>query len=330
MNHQKIKPVLEGLFVTILILAGLGYWFYPYYLSKTINPVAPQIQPVKEPTQPLSLAEYQDYLNSLDRSQPAAVAGGIRVLERSIPHYSGKDADLAFLAFNTFYIEAQNHCNETFWRNEALIAKIRSATQGMTADQIHEYLNQPSALQKDPEIKEFARQISSGGFVLKSRAGNFYLVENPDFFYNKFSKYLSESLREFLDLRRRETAEGFTANGDLLISFKKIGERIINWEVYLDKYPDSPLKELADYHRQLYLGVFLFGMEDSRTFERKRLKPELKAVYEDFSERFSATKSGDLIGRYYEVLRANDYQYTKEVADFLETNQVQIYPGLQL
>jgi hypothetical protein len=323
------KLFYSGLAMILIIAAGLLYRFYPYFLYKNNSSAQAQVKPGEEPTQPLSLSEYQNYLITLDRSNPAAVAGGIRVLEQSIPYYSLNDADQAFLAFNTYFVEALNHCNETFWQNEALISKLQTAIKGLNPPKTFEFLNKPSSMQKDSEIRNLVEQVNSCGFVIINREGTFYFDENADFLFNHFSKYLSVSLREFLNLRRRETAEGFTEDKDLLISFTKIGERIVDWENYLNNYPDSPLKELANYHYQLYLGTFLFGIDNTETFERKRLKPEIGKVYENFIKRFAKTKSAGLISRYYEVLKANDLKYTKAVEDFLRNNQVQILPGFE-
>lgn len=326
---MKKKLILAGLALFTLITAGLLYRFYPYFLYKKMDFAQVQARPDKEPTQPLSLTDYQNYLITLDRANPSAVASGIRVLELSIPHFSVNEADQSFLAFNTYYVEALNHCNETFWQNDRLVAKLRTGTQGLSASKIHEYLNKPSSLQKDPEIQKLVQQTNSSGFILMIHQGSFYFDENSDFLYNRFSKYLSVSLRDFLDLRRREKAEGFMEDAELQISFTKIGERIIDWETYLNKYPDSPLKELAIYHYQLYLSAFLFGIDDTKAFERKRLKPEIIKVYEDFQLRFAKTRSANLISRYYKVLRTNDFKYTKAAEKFLYDNQIQILPGFE-
>ncbi len=323
------KLVLSGLAVLLLILVGLIYRFYPYFLYKTTYPTPVQAEPMPEPTQPLKPSDYQDYLNSLDRSTLQALVSGIKVLERNIPNYSVVESDQSFLAFNTFYIESLNHGNETFWQNESLNAKLRNAIKGLSSAQSHEYLNKPSALQKDPEIRNLVQLINASGLVLKVSGGGFYFSENPVFLYHHFSKYLSESLRVFLELRRREEDEGFAGDTGLLISFAKIGERIIDWEKYSEKYPDSPLKELANYQYQLYLGTFLFGIDNSKVFEKNHLKPEIKQVYDNFKKQFSNTKSGNLISRYYEVLRSNDFKYNKAAENFLRANHVPILPGLE-
>lgn len=322
------KLVLSGLAILILIVVGLGYRFYPYFLYKTTYSAPVQAEPMPEPTQPLKPSDYQEYLNSLDRSKLQALTSGIRVLERNISNYSVTEADESFLAFNTFYIESLNHCNETFWQNESLSVKLGSAIKGLSSVQSFEYLNKPS-LQKDPEIKDLVQLISSSGLTLEVSQGCFYFSENPDFIYNHFSKYLSESLRIFLELRQQEAVEGFAGDTGLKIPFAKIGDRIINWEKYIDNYPDSPLKELANYQYQLYLGTFLFGMDNYKVFEKKHLKPEIKQVYANFKQQYSNTKSGNLISRYYEVLRSNDYKYNKAAENFLHANHVQILPGLE-
>lgn len=326
------KLVIGGLIILVPILAGLIYYFSPYFrysTSSNTTTIPTQAPPVKEHAQPLDLLDYQAYLSSLDRSQIQSLASGIRLLEQNIPNYSPEEADQAFLAFNTFYIESLNNYNETFWQNEPLNAKLKAATRNLTPAQAFEYLNIPSDLQKDPEIKELVQQVSSSGLILAVSEGGFYFSENPDFLYNRFSKYLSESLRVFLELRRQETIEEFTNSAGLRIPFAKIGEQAINWEKYIEKYPNSPLKELADFQYQLYLGTFLFGMDNYKVFENGRLKPEIGKVYQDFSQLYPHTKTANLINRYYQVLRANDFKYTKAVESFLSENHVPILPGLE-
>ncbi len=323
------KIIVAGIFLLVLIGAGIIYFFHPYFLYQTSNPTPTPAGPRKEPNQPLDLPGYQDYLGSLDRSKLQSLASGIKVLERSIPNYSLEEADQSFLAFNTFYIESLNHYNETFWQNENLNAKLKSATRNLSPSQAFEFLNTPSALQKDPEIKNLAQQVSSSGLILAVSEGGFYFSENPDFLYNRFSKYLSESLRGFLELRRHEAAEGFIGESGLQIPFAKIGERIVAWEKYNEQYPDSPLKELAGFQYQLYLGTFLFGIDNYKVFEEELLKPEIRKVYEDFAKKFVHTKSANLINRYYHVLRVNDFKYTKAVESFLSDNHVPVLPGLE-
>lgn len=322
------KVIMFSIATLILIGADFSYHFYPH-LSLNAPTVLVQASPLPGPASPLNPLEYQAYLDSLDRSDLQSLVNGVKVLERNIPNYSLAEADQAFLAFNTFYIESLNYCNETFWQNESLNSKLRAAIQGLSPTQVNEYLNIPSSLQKDREIKNFVQQISDGGLILTASEGGFYLSENPDFLYNRFSQYLSPSLRAFLELRRQETAEGFIGNHGLEISFAKIGERVIRWEKYNDQYPDSPLGDLADYQYQMYLGVFLFGIDTSKVFEDKRLKPEFRKVYENFKQLYANTKTANLVSRYYDVLSANDFIYNEAVEKFLHDNHVPILPGLQ-
>lgn len=331
MNLKKNKIVLY-ITATVfgLTVAGLLYWFYPFFLYRnTSGPITNSTKPFKEPSQPLSLSGYLNYLNSLDRSDPAAIASGINVLEQSIPAFSIEEADQSFLAFNTFYIEALNLCNETFWQDEKLITKIKNATRGFSGNKLFEFLNQPSALQKDPDIKNLVQKVASSGFILTMREGDFCLIDNPDFLYQHFSKYLSESLRVFLELRRQDATEGFAYDSAAVISFPTIAKHIIDWETYLDKYPESLLQDLANYYYQLNLNTFFFGTANFKVFEKKHLKPEVGKEYKDFIKLYAKTKSGNLISRYYELLRSNDFKYSKTAENFLRTNHVQIFPGIE-
>lgn len=135
------KLVIGGLIILVPILAGLIYYFSPYFrysTSSNTTTIPTQAPPVKEPAQPLDLLDYQAYLSSLDRSQIQSLASGIRLLEQNIPNYSPEEADQAFLAFNTFYIESLNNYNETFWQNEPLNAKLKAATRNLTPAQAFE------------------------------------------------------------------------------------------------------------------------------------------------------------------------------------------------
>lgn len=81
--------------------------------------------------------------------------------------------------------------------------------------------------------------------------------ELPNLYYDMFKDYVTDDYKEYLKIWAKDSEELYQADAGLLISFEEIGERIITWENFLNKYPDSKLNikvtALLNSYREDYL-----------------------------------------------------------------------------
>lgn len=88
-----------------------------------------------------------------------------------------------------------------------------------------------------------------------------------DFYNNIFRNYVSDDYKEYIAIKSEEDKVSYSADAALLISFEKIGERVIVWEKLLAKYPTSKLRNKIKDQYQSYQNDYLFGMDNTSTLE---------------------------------------------------------------
>ncbi|WP_431292752.1 hypothetical protein [Pedobacter sp. P26] len=88
-----------------------------------------------------------------------------------------------------------------------------------------------------------------------------------DFYHNIFENYVSDDYKEYIAIKCEEDKVSYSADASLLLSFEKIGERVIVWEKLLAKYPASKLRNKIREQYQSYQCDYLFGLDNTSTIE---------------------------------------------------------------
>lgn len=89
----------------------------------------------------------------------------------------------------------------------------------------------------------------------------------PYHYYNLFKGKVTEDYENYLRIEAKENTVLFAADAGLNISFKELGDYLLNWEKFLKAYPESALLEKARSHYQDYGYTYLMGMDNTPTFE---------------------------------------------------------------
>jgi hypothetical protein len=117
-----------------------------------------------------------------------------------------------------------------------------------------------------------------------------------------------------------------------MISFEKLGQRIITWENFIKKYPKAKITKDAEYFYYIYLGTFLQGLANTPTTDDGgNLLPEIKTVYENFIKRYPTARSGKIVSDYLNIFKKNNYKLNRgEIITFLKANKIPRTEGVQL
>lgn len=89
----------------------------------------------------------------------------------------------------------------------------------------------------------------------------------PYHYYTIFKGKVTADYDYYLRTKAKEDAVLYSADAGLLIDFKDLGDRVLSWEYFMDKYPNSPLYSKALKRYQEYGHFYLFGMDNTSTFE---------------------------------------------------------------
>lgn len=162
---------------------------------------------------------------------------------------SGSDANKLFLQYSK--------------TNEEIISKINEKEQILLDKFYYEDAKSKS------NIKELGNKLSN--FQLRyEEIGEGYveIVTIPSFYYNIFKSYVTEDYREYIFLISEEYKKLYSADAGLVITFTELGERIISWEAFINKYPKFELLDEVKNSLIHYRHDYIFGLDNTPTFER--------------------------------------------------------------
>ena len=125
--------------------------------------------------------------------------------------------------------------------------------------------------------------------------GSYIIREVPDFYYKTFKDYVTDDYKEYLKIASNENEEHYVADSGLCITLEELGDRIVTWENFLEKYPNSKLNDKVNdtcnsYRRDYILGV-PGGIYDYR---------ESAEEYNRFIKKYPDSPTTELLGYYLE------------------------------
>ncbi len=123
------------------------------------------------------------------------------------------------------------------------------------------------------------------------------LRTQPNFYYNVFKNYVTKDYSDFLLLEAKDNSVLYSADAGISITFEEVSERVLYWENYLNKYPKSKLFEKAREDFINYCTNYLFGMDNTPTFEysNNEIYPENQLEFDRFISKNPKSKLAALV-----------------------------------
>ena len=258
-----------------------------------------------------ALIQYREYSKSLVKTDLSSISKALSKYKELFTTAPSEYRDSAFVEFRNLFYNVINNYSDAFWNNAELMKKVNAKQND------------------DPAVKELNTALENNGLRLSITEGSYYIDEKPDYLINNFKGYISQGVNEFLNLRSQELQQGFSEDAKLLISFQQLGNRIITWQNYLNKYPSSPLQAEAKFSYHLYFNTFLTGLDNSPISNGDILLPEIKQVYLDFISRNKDNESGRIVEKFYNILNKNNFRLTEDLDEFYQENRIESMKGIQ-
>lgn len=141
----------------------------------------------------------------------------------------------------------------------------------------------------------------------------------PDFYYKIFKDYVTNDYKDYLYLKSEENKTLYSADAGLVISFKDLGDRIISWENFMTKYPDSKLFASVKEEYKNYQMDYLVGQDNTPTAEKatdeKYIYPENIQEFNRFVKKYPKSPTVPLINLFMENFKS------ESIFDILRTEQ---------
>ncbi len=183
-------------------------------------------------------------------------------------------------------------------KREIKIAKLNELEENLLANYINFYDNnsQKYILPDSLKIKNSAFEKANLEFWGVGE-GYTELRTEPNFYYNTFKNYVTKDYCDFLLLEAKDNSVLYSADAGIGITFEEVSERVLYWENFLNKYPKSKLFEKAREDYINYCMNYLFGMDNTPTFEysTNEIYPENQLEFDRFISKNPKSKLTALV-----------------------------------
>ena len=186
--------------------------------------------------------------------------------------------------------------------NDKILEKINEIEAEMFSTEFYKDGN----LEKDKLNKQNKFLDSYGLEVIQIEDG-FMLIEKNKFYYNLFKNFVTDDYKEFLKLRS-EDIDYFEDSNSFDKYLEIIADKIVAWEKFLEKYPDSKLKRKAQNMSYTYRAGYIFRLTSSETRESLMNGKANDAVKEfnRFIKKYPNSPTSDIIKYYLENYKEED------------------------
>ena len=117
--------------------------------------------------------------------------------------------------------------------------------------------------------------------------GNAMIAQVPNFYYDIFKDYVTDDYRDYLALVTKEYAEPYFGIEEILVSHEKIADRLLAWEDFQKKYPNSDFLAEADIEANVYRRAYILGAYNLHTREGGSENTELYYIPDNILKEFN-------------------------------------------
>ena len=186
--------------------------------------------------------------------------------------------------------------------NDKILEKINEIEDEIFSTEFYKDGN----IEKDKLNKQNKFLDSYGLEVIQIEDG-FMLIEKNKFYYNLFKNFVTDDYKEFLKLHS-EDIDYFEYSNSFDKYLEIIADKIVAWEKFLEKYPDSKLKRKAQNMSYTYRAGYIFRLTSSETRESLMNGKANDAVKEfnRFIKKYPNSPTSDIIKYYLENYKEED------------------------
>lgn len=252
------------------------------------------------------VASWAAYIDSLDKDDLDSFSQAITQFKSCCRKLPRAQADSVFKNFQTFFFATISRHNDLIWEDLDFLELLHTKQRP-----------------REPQITDFLGTLRRNGLALYTLSELYYIDQTAGYLYRHFYPYVSRAVKDYLSLRKRELAAGFSDDERLVITLANLGTRVVAWEYYLNKHPNSIMLETAKYYYRIYLSAFLTGLRRSPAFGPDgTLDPARKRVYATFFRRYDGTRAAELVEDYYFLLADVDFTWSQPVKDFYQRHNI--------
>lgn len=135
-----------------------------------------------------------------------------------------------------------------------------------------------------------------------------------DYFYKTFKGKVTKDLEAFLYNYSEDDKNVFQMDAGIVVPWKDVRARVLRWEKYIKKYPESRYNVTAKEVFAYYLQSYLLGMDNTGTYElsTKEIYPEIQQEFLIFIKENPNTFSTEVVKDFLDFFEYAKKQYDHE------------------
>jgi hypothetical protein len=180
----------------------------------------------------------------------------------------------------------QNKLYESYRAEREKTLEALNSAEGSLLEKYVNFYNEKAGKILLPDSIEKKKEAFEKANVEFWEVGEGYteLRNEPYFYATIFKNYLTNDYKDFLDIEAKENTVLYSADAGIAISFKEVSERMLSWEKFLIKFPNSKLFDAAKENYNFYVMDYLFGEDNTPAIEYadKTIYPENKTEFQRY------------------------------------------------
>ncbi|MEG0925347.1 hypothetical protein [Chryseobacterium sp.] len=187
--------------------------------------------------------------------------------------------------------------------------KYTSCLNDLHMDILDKYVDyhtrEPDTYNLPENVKKIAVELNKAGLEFRVMGEGLTEIHSlPDYYVSVFKNKVTPDYDAYISQIAKDRKDNYAMNGGLLITWEELGDRLIVWENFMNKYPKSPLIKVVkqDYHN--YLLDYLLGMDSDRIYDSEEGKiyddkrEEYNRIIKKYPNSITAKKTKELIAAY--------------------------------
>lgn len=167
------------------------------------------------------------------------------------------------------------------------------------------HTGEPDTYNLPANVKKIAAELKKEGLEFRVMGEGFTEIHSlPGYYESVFKNKVSPDYNAYISQMAKDNKENYAINGGLQITWEELGDRLIVWENFINKYPKSPLIKSVTDNYYSYLSDYLLGMDSSQVYnseERKifdDIRQEYNRIIKMYPNSKTAKKTKELIAAY--------------------------------
>ncbi|REC61606.1 hypothetical protein DRF65_14200 [Chryseobacterium pennae] len=179
--------------------------------------------------------------------------------------------------------EQNNKVYEDYVKIREKYTECFNNSQTEILDKYIDYHTGPDTYNLPDNIKKMAAELNKAGLEFHEMGEGLTEIHSlPGYYASVFKNKVTPDYDAYISQIAKDNKENYAVNGGLLITWEELGDRLIEWENFINKYPKSPLLKAAKDNYHNYLLDYLLGMDSDRIYDSEEGK-----IYDDKREAYS-------------------------------------------